>query len=180
MKKLAITILLCALTTFAFGQKFAYVDTDYILENIPEYQVAQEKLDKLSVKWQEEIEKKFDKIDKMYEEYQSEAALLPEEMKKKRENEIMKKEKEAKKLQKKRFGQNGDLYKKRQELIQPIQDRVYDAVKDVAEQENYDVVFDKSGSLTMLYTNARYDISDRILREMGYRPGGMKSKEEEN
>lgn len=179
MKKLTITTILIAFATVAFGQKFAYVDSDYILESIPEYQVAQNKLDELSVKWQKEIEKKFEEIDKLYEEYQSEAALLPADMKKKREEEIVRKEKQAKKLQKKRFGQNGDLFKKRQELIEPIQDRVYDAVKDISQKENYDVVFDKSGSLTMLYTNERYDISDRVLRSMGYRPGGMKAKEED-
>jgi outer membrane protein len=179
MKKLTITTILLVFATLAFGQKFAYVDSDYILESIPEYQVAQDKLDELSVKWQKEIEKKFEEIDKLYKEYQSEAALLPADMKKKREEEIVRKEKEAKELQKKRFGQNGDLFKKRQELIEPIQDRVYDAVKDISEQENYDVVFDKSGSLTMLYTNERYDISDRVLRHMGYRPGGMKAKEDD-
>lgn len=175
MKKLTITALLLLFSVFAFAQKFAYVDTDYILDNIPEYQVAQDKLDELSVKWQKEIEKKFEEIDRLYKEYQSEAVLLPEDMKKKREEEIIQKEKEAKELQKKRFGQNGDLFKKRQELIEPIQDRVYDSVKDIAEQENYATVFDKSGSLTMLYTDDRYDISDQVLRKMGYRPGGLKS-----
>ena len=171
MKKLVITAVLLVFTTMSFAQKFAYVDTDYILENIPEYQVAQEKLDKLSVKWQEEIEKKFEEIDKLYEEYQSEAVLLPEDMKKKREQEIIEKEKKAKKLQKKRFGQEGDLYQKRKELIEPIQDRVYQGVKDVAENENYAIIFDKAGSLTMLYTEDRYDISDKVLRNMGYKPG---------
>lgn len=178
MKKLAITAILLAFSTFAFAQKFAYVDTDYILENIPEYQVAQDKLDELSVQWQKEIEAKFAKIDKLYKEYQSEAVLLPADMKKKREEEIIQLEQEAKELQKKRFGQNGDLFKKRQELIAPIQDRVYDAVKDIAESENYAIIFDKSGSLTMLYTNPRYDISDRVLRKMGYRPGGLKAEED--
>jgi len=177
MKKLAITAILLVFTTMSFAQKFAYVDTDYILENIPEYQVAQDKLDELSVKWQEEIEKKFEKIDQMYKEYQSEAVLLPEDMKKKREQEIIQMEKEAKELQKKRFGQNGDLYKKRKELIEPIQDRVYDGVKDVAESENYAIVFDKAGSLTMLYTEERYDISDEVLRQMGYSPGGRKKSD---
>lgn len=178
MKKLTITALLLLFSVFAFAQKFAYVDTDYILDNIPEYQVAQDKLDELSVKWQKEIENKFAEIDRLYKEYQSEAVLLPEDMKKKREEEIIQKEKEAKDLQKKRFGQNGDLFKKRQELIEPIQDRVYDSVRDIAEKENYATIFDKAGSLTMLYSDARYDISDRVLKKMGYRPGGLKSNED--
>lgn len=178
MKKITTTALLLIFSTFLFAQKFAIVDTDYILDNIPEYQVAQDKLDELSVQWQEEIEKKFAEIDKLYNEYQSEAVLLPDDMKKKREDEIIKKEKEAKDLQKKRFGQDGDLFKKRQELIEPIQDRVYDAVQDIADEDNYATVFDKAGSLTMLYTNDRYDISDQVLRKMGYRPGGLKANED--
>ncbi|MFO8054041.1 MAG: OmpH family outer membrane protein [Bacteroidales bacterium] len=178
MKKVIITTALLAMASLTFAQKFAYVDSDYILENIPEYQVAQNKLDELSVQWQEEIEKKFAEIDKLYNEYQSEAVLLPSDMKKKREEEIVQKEKEAKELQKQRFGQNGDLFKKRQELIEPIQDKVYDAIKDISEQENYAVIFDKAGSLTMLYTNERFDISDKVLNNMGYRPGGLDSKDD--
>ncbi len=175
MKKIALTALFMVAVGTLMAQKFAYVDSDYILGNIPEYQVAQQKLDELALEWQEEIEAKFEEIDRLYKEYQSEAVLLPADMRKKREEEIIAKENEAKELQKKRFGQNGDLFKKRQELIQPIQDRLYDAIRDISEQENYAVIFDKAGSLTMLYTNPRFDISDQVLRSMGYRPGGLRA-----
>lgn len=175
MKKMALTTLFLVAGVALMAQKFAYVDSDYILDNIPEYQVAQQKLDELALQWQEEIEAKFEEIDRLYKEYQSEAVLLPADMRKKREEEIIARENEAKELQKKRFGQNGDLFKRRQELIQPIQDRLYDAIRDIAEQENYAVIFDKAGSLTMLYTNPRFDISDQVLRSMGYRPGGLRA-----
>ena len=111
------------------AQKYAFVDTKYILENIPEYKTAQDQLDELSAQWQKEIEGKFAEIDKMYKDYQAESVLLPDDMKKKREDEIVKKEKEAKDLQKKRFGKDGDLFKKREELVKPIQDKVYNAIE---------------------------------------------------
>lgn len=177
MKKIALTIILAFTVAFvSYGQKFAFVDTEYILENIPEYDLAQDQLDELSVQWQKEIEEKFADIDKLYKSYRAESALLPEDMKKKREEEIINKEKEAKKLQKQRFGKEGDLFKKRQELIKPIQDRVYDAVSEIAETKNLAIIFDRSGSLTMLYGNAKYDLSDEVLDKLGYEPGGV-SKE---
>ena len=116
----------------SFAQKFAYVDTKYILDNITEYKAAKEELDKISVAWQSEIETQYAAIDKLYKSFQQEQILLTAEMKRKREDEIIRKEKEAKTLQKKRFGVDGDLYKKRQELIKPIQDKVYAAIKEIA------------------------------------------------
>ncbi len=177
MKK---TFLLLAATLLvslgSFAQKYAFVDTDYILSNIPDYKDAQDDLDKTSILWQKEIEKKFADIDKMYKSFQSESTLLPEEMKKKREDEIMKAEKEAKDLQKKRFGNNGDLAKKRAELIKPIQDKVYNAIEDLATTKNYSFIFDRSGSLSILYADSKLDLSDEILNRLGYTPAKKDTK----
>jgi outer membrane protein len=166
-------IIILAAIIFAMGlsisaQKYAYVNTDYILDNVPEYADAQAQLDELSVQWQKEIEVKFAEIDKMYKNYQNEAILLPEDMKKKREEDIVKKEKEGKDLQKKRFGKDGDLFKKRQELIKPIQEKVYNAIEEIATAENYATVFDKAGNATLIYTNPKYDISEQVLDKLGY------------
>lgn len=156
-----------AAVSLSFAQKYAYVDTDYILENIPEYQDALDILDEFSIEWQKEIEEKFAEVDALYKEYQAEAVLLPEDMKKQRENEIIQKEKEAKELQKQRFGRDGDLFVKRLELIQPIQEKVYNAIEEIAETQNYAFVFDKAGSLSILFARAKFDISDDVLDEVG-------------
>lgn len=169
-KKLIISMALAALTaTGVFAQKFAYVDTEYMLANIPEYKQAQGELDKTSVGWQKEIEAKYAEIDKLYKAYQAEQILLTEDMKKKREAEIVGKEKEAKDIQKQHFGVDGDLFKKRQELVKPIQDKIYKAVKELAEKQTYAIIFDKSSELTMLFTNPKYDKSDEILESLGYK-----------
>lgn len=172
MKKILLTCLLfLAGMEFLPAQKFAYVDTQYILENLPEYKSAQQQLDRMSIQWQKEIEAKFAEIDKMYNDFQAEAILLTDDMKRKREEEIIDKEKAAKELQKQRFGKGGDLLQKRQDLIKPVQDKIYNAIKEIATQKNYAVVFDKSSDLTMLFTNPKYDISDQVLEDMGYTPG---------
>jgi outer membrane protein len=169
------TILIVAFALFcsvSFSQqKYAYVDSDYILDNIPEYAAAQDKLDELSVEWQAEIEAKFKEVDSLYKKYETEAVLLPEDIKTKREAEIVAKEKEAKELQKKRFGTEGDLYTKRTELVKPIQDKVYNAIEEIATEGSYGIIFDKSGSLTMLYSNPKLDKSDDVLEKLGYKPG---------
>lgn len=174
MKKFfAVTILALLITGGqAIAQKFAWVDTDYIMSNIPEYKQAQDELNKLSVQWQKEIEAKYAEIDKLYKNFQQDQLLLTEDLRKKREAEIVEKEKAAKDLQKQRFGVDGDLFKKRQELVKPIQDKVFNAVKELAELKNYAVVFDKSSDLTMLYTNAKYDMSEEVLEKMGYKKTG--------
>jgi outer membrane protein len=154
-----------------FAQKYAYVDSQYILNNIPDYKSAQSQLDNISVQWQKEIEAKYTEIDKLYKAFQAEQILLTEDMKKKREDEIIAKEKEAKDLQKQHFGVDGDLFKKRQELIKPIQDKVYTAVKTMAEAGTYAVIFDKSSDMSMLYANPKYDKSDDVLSSMGYKAG---------
>ncbi|MBX7203453.1 MAG: OmpH family outer membrane protein [Bacteroidia bacterium] len=172
MKRLALVILLFFTAQFHLAaQKFAYVDSEYILDNMPEYKSAQQQLDRTSVQWQKEIEAKFAEIDRMYKDFQAEAVLLTDEMKKKREEEIIEKEKAAKELQKQRFGKDGDLLKKRQELIKPLQDKIYNSIKEISTTKNYAVVFDKSSDLTMLFTNPKYDISDDVLENMGFTPG---------
>jgi outer membrane protein len=162
----ATLFLLTGFTSYA--QKFAYVDTEYILQNVPEYNTAQTRIDALTVEWQKEIEGKFTEIERLYRAYQNEVMLLPDEMKRKREEEIVNKEREVKELQQKRFGQDGDLFKKREELIKPIQEKIYTALEEVATAGNYAVIFDKAGSVSMLYTNPRFDISEEVLTKMGY------------
>lgn len=169
MKKILLLGFLFALSLTSMAQKFAYVDTEYILGNIPAYKEAQEQLNKLSAQWQKEIETEYADIDKLYKQFQVDKLLLSEEMKNKREQEIMQKEKDVKQLQKKRFGPEGDRFKKEQELIKPIQDEVYNAIKDIASSGGFGIIFDAaSSSLTMLYTDQKYDISDDILKKMGY------------
>jgi len=165
-KRIIIAIAFISIVSFSNAQKYAYVDTDYILQNIPEYTDAQDQLNEMSRIWQEEIEAEFVKVEEMYKDYQAEAVLLPEDLKKKREDQIINKEREIKELQNKRFGSDGDLFIKRQELIKPIQEKIYNAIEEIATTKNYAFVFDKGGSLTLLYTNPKYDISDDILDEI--------------
>ena len=170
MKKVILMLVLISSTSLGFSQKFAYVDTEYILENIPDYQEAQEELDKLSIDWQKQLERRYAEIDKMYKNYQAEQILLTEDMKTKREDEIIKKEKEAKEYQKTKFGVDGELFQKRKELVKPIQDKVYKAISEMANLKALGVVFDKSSALTMLYTNPKYNISDdmfNVLSKIG-------------
>ena len=167
MKKiiLAATILVCSLG--AFAQRYAYIDSEYILNSMPSYIEAQAELDRLSVTWQKEIEAKFKKIDDMYRKYQQEAVILPEETKLKRQNEIITAETDAKELQKKRFGTDGDLFKKREELMKPIQDRVFAAIEEYAREKSYAFVFDKAGVMTIVYADSKFDINDAIMTKLG-------------
>ncbi len=170
MKK--ITLLFTALIFLAgtaVAQKYAFVDTEYILNNIPSYAAAQEKLDELSKGWEQEITDAYNKVEEMYKNYQNEVVLLSREAKVKREEEIINKEQEAKELQNKYFGVEGELYAKRQELIQPIQDEIYNAIKEIAASGNYAVIFDTSAGMNMLYTDPRYDLSDEVLEKLGYK-----------
>ncbi|MBX3163182.1 MAG: OmpH family outer membrane protein [Bacteroidetes bacterium] len=172
MTRIFFTAMLLFTASFAFSQaaaKFAYVDTEYIMGQIPEYKAAQTELDKTSAQWQKEIENKYADIDKLYKAYQADAILLTDDMKKKRENEIINREKEAKELQKQRFGVDGELFKKRQELVKPLQDKVYNAIKSVAEKKGYGFVIDKSGQTALLYASAKYDLSDDVLVSLGYK-----------
>ena len=168
MKKIKFLILFFLIANYSLAQKFAYVDTDYILGKIPEYNQAQDKLDNYSKGWQEEIEMTMQKIEKMYRSYQSEQILLTEEMKSAREDMIFAEEKKVQDLQIKYFGPEGMLFSKRQELIKPIQDKIYDAIQQVATNNKYSVIFDSSSDLIMLYTNNNLDKSDKVLELMGY------------
>ncbi len=168
MKHYILTLLM-ALSSLVYAQKFAYVDSDYILERIPEYGSAQDQIEKLSLNWQSEIEEVYQEIDLMYKKYQADKILLTQEMKNKRESDIINKEKEAKELQRKRFGPDGDLYKKRQELVKPIQDKIYNAIQDFSNEKRYDIIFDKSSNLIMLFSNPDLDKSDDILKMLNYK-----------
>jgi len=168
MKKF-ILIIACIIMASVPGisQKYAFVDTDYILNNIPEYTDAQALLDDLSSQWQKEIEAKFQEIDRLYRDYQAESILLPEDLKKQKENEIIQKEREAKDLQKQRFGKDGDLFKKRIELVQPIQENIFNAIQDMANTRNYAFIFDKASGASLLFADSKYDLSDDVLDEIG-------------
>lgn len=174
MKKqiIATLILLIAATGFGYAQKFCYVDTDYILSQSSAYQQAQSQLNQLSLQWQKEVEAKYAAIDQLYKNFQQEQLLLTDELRVKREAEIVEKEKEAKEFQKAKFGVDGELFKKRQELVKPIQDQVYNAVKEMAEKGGYGIVFDKASDMTMLYTNPKYDKSDDVLEILGWKKAG--------
>ena len=173
VKSKIICLFLIVFSGFSFAQgaaaKFGYVDTDYILGQIPEYKAAQSELDKTSIQWQKELETKFAEIDKLYKAYQADAILLTDDMKKKRENEIVNKEKEAKDQQKAKFGIDGELFKKRQELVKPLQDKVFNAIKTVAEKKGLGFVLDKSGQISILFASIKYDISDEVLIQLGYK-----------
>jgi outer membrane protein len=170
MKKLiflGIFTLLCMSASFA--QKYAYVDTDYILGILPSYVAAQEQLDKLSQKYQKELETLHAELDQIYKDYQGEVVLLSQDMKRKREEQIVNKEKEYKKLQRQYFGPDGDLAKKKEALVKPVQDEVFNAIQTIAEQGSYSMIFDKAGSMTMIYTNPKFDLSDQVLQKLGYK-----------
>jgi outer membrane protein len=150
-----------------FGQKYAYIDSEYILSNMPDYTEAQAELDRIATVWQKEIEVKFAKIDSMYKKYQVESITLPEKIKQSREEAIIKAENEAKDLQKRRFGKDGDLFKKREELVKPIQDRVFTAIEEYAKERGYAFVFDVAGSMTIVYADSKWDINDQIMQKLG-------------
>jgi outer membrane protein len=170
MKRILLT--LAVVIGFAFAgmaQKYAYVDSEYILENIPAYKAAQEQLDKLSGQYQKELETIQAEIEKMYNSYRSESVLLSDDMKRKREDVIVTKEKEYRALQQKYFGREGEVFKTRQGLVKPIQDDIYNAIQDLAQEGSYVVIFDKAGGLSMIYTNPKFDLSDQVLAKMGYK-----------
>ncbi|MBA3647182.1 MAG: OmpH family outer membrane protein [Chitinophagales bacterium] len=169
MKKiLSICLILLLSACSLFAQRLAYVDIDYVLKNIPEYSNAQKQLDDIAGVWQKEIDDKYIEIDKLYKSLQAEEVLLTDDMKQERQKEIDNKEKAAKDLQRHRFGYQGDLFKKRQELIQPVQDRVYDAIQKIANTKSYDFVLDKSSGTVVLFASSKLNISDQVLQSLGY------------
>ncbi len=168
MKKILIVLLICmAFTASSYAQRYAVIDSKYILEKLPEYKAAQQKLDQFSEQWQQEIDKKAAALDKMYKDYDAEQVMLSDELKKKREDELFNNDKELKDLQRKRFGYEGDIFKKRQELIKPIQDRVYNAVQKLAAAKLYDFILDKSEGITVIFADPKLDKSDDVLKELG-------------
>ena len=149
------------------AQKFAYVDSEYILSQIPKYKSAQLQLNELSAQWQQEVEKKFLEIDNLRKAFKVEKVLLTKDMQMAREKEINTKEDEAKKFQLEKFGSEGELFRKKSELIRPIQDKLYTAINKVAKNNGLDFIFDKSSDLLMLVSNSKYDRSDEVLEELG-------------
>lgn len=163
-------LLLFALTIAAFtvqAQRYAVIDSKFILDKIPEYKDAQKRLDQFSELWQQEIDQKQAALNKMLKDYDAEQVMLPDDLKKKREDEIFNKEKELRDLQKKRFGFEGDLFKKRQELIKPVQDKVYNAIQRLAVEKQYDFILDKSEGITVIFADPKLDKSEEVLRIMG-------------
>jgi outer membrane protein len=167
MKKLLFTFIFIFGTAFVFSQKYAYIDSDFILGSVPEYKESKDKLDKLADRWTKEIEERYEVLKMKKDNFAREEVLLPTEEKAKRKEEIEKLETEAMQMQKVRFGVNGDYFQKRQELIKPIQDKVYEAMQKVASKRNYSFVFDKANQSNLIYADSKLDISDDVLKEMG-------------
>jgi outer membrane protein len=167
MKKIMIMLAVLGISLTSFAQKFAYVDMDYILGKLPQYAEAQKQLDKVADAWQKDIEGRMKTVDDMYKQFQAEQVLMTEPMKQQKIKEIEAKEKDVKDYQKAKFGPNGELFKKRQELIKPIQDKIYDEVNKYALAKGYDIIFDRSSGPTMLYANDRLNKSDDILSALG-------------
>lgn len=155
----------------ATAQKYACVNTDYVLKSIPDYAAAQKRINKYVSDWSAELQAMTDELEQMRAEYEQESYLLPEGLKRRRQEELKEKELAIRTLQKQRFGPEGDLEKKRAELMGPVQDRVYNAIERVAHEKNYAFVFDRAGSSTLLFVNKKYDISDDVLELLGYKPG---------
>ena len=169
MKKLILT--LCLLAGFAVAanaQKFAMVDMEYIMKNIPSYETAEEQLNQISKKWQSEVEVQMQEVQQLYKNYQTELVFLSEEMKVKREEEIIEKEKAANELKRKYFGQDGELFKKRESLMKPIQDEVYAALQEISADKGYDLIFDRSSAMHVVIASPKLDISDEVLKKLGY------------
>lgn len=172
MKKMLFTAALVVMSALAASaQRYCVIDTKYILDQIPDYKTAQKQLDAIADQWQKEIDAKFAEVDKMYKSYQAEQVMLTEELKQKRQDDIVAHEKEAKALQQKRFGYQGDLFKKREELVKPIQDKIYNAVQKMAASHMYDFVLDKSGGVTVLFSDPKLDKSQDILTALGVKQG---------
>jgi len=170
MKRIVLTLALVAGIVFsASAQKYAYINTEYILKKIPAYKTAQDQLDKLSQQYEKEIDAKYQALDELYKKYQADKVLLTDDMKQRRENEIITKEKEVKELQRQYFGEDGALDKKKNELITPIQEKISTAVKELATQDGYALIFDTTANPTVIYVAPRYDLSDKILEKLGYR-----------
>lgn len=165
-----IIVVACLFLSLAFSagaQRYAIIDTKYILDKVPDYKEAQKALDGFSETWQREIDGKQAELDRMYRNYEAERVMLSDELKKKREDELFMREKEVRDLQRKRFGFEGDLFKKRQELVKPIQDKVYTAIQKIAVARQYDFILDKSEGITVIFADPKLDRSEDVLKELG-------------
>jgi len=174
-KKFMKRIILIACFTFfaitaSFAQRFAYVDSDYILKHMPDYVSAQKQLGALSDQWQREVDGRFQVLDRLYQSYKADGPLLTPDMKMRREAEIVDTEKAAKDFQRQKFGPDGELTQKSSSIMKPIQDKVAKAIQAVAESENLDMIFDKNSEVIMLYANPRYDKSDAVIIRLGLKP----------
>jgi len=168
MKRLfLLAALILAIGATSFAQKYAVIDTKYILDKMPDYRAAQKQLDDFATSWQKDIDTKQKDLDKMYRDFDAEQVMLSDELKKKREDQLFVKEKEVRDLQRQRFGFEGDLFKKRQELVKPIQDKVYNAVQKLAVQRGYEFILDKSEGITVIFADPKLEKSDDVLRELG-------------
>ncbi|MFZ9387698.1 MAG: OmpH family outer membrane protein [Chitinophagaceae bacterium] len=169
MKKLLFSVFFLGFGLMGFTQKYAIIDTRYILDKLPDYKMAQKQLDDITAGWQKDIDDKQAALDKMYKDYEAEQVMLSEDLRKKREDQLFNKEKDLRDLQRKRFGFEGDLFKKRQELVKPIQDKVYNAVQRIAVTRGYDFVLDKSEGITIIFADPKLDKSEDVLKELGVR-----------
>ncbi len=167
MKKILFFVVMLIAGQVVLAQKYVFVDSEYILKNIPAYEAANEQLSQLSEGWQKEIETLYQEVSALYEAYQTENVFLSNEMKTKKENEIVEKEQKAKSIQNKYFGKDGELFKKREALIQPIQDEIYGAILEIAGEKSYAAVFDKASGIGVMYSDPKYDISDVVLERLG-------------
>lgn len=168
MKRLVLSLMVCVCYMAANAQKFALVDMEYILKNVPAYERANEQLNQISKKWEGEVEAILQEVETMYKKYQSEVVFLSDAQKQKTEESIMAKEKEASDLKKKYFGSEGELYKKRQSLMTPIQDEIYNAVKEICDQKGYQLILDRASGGSIIYASPKIDISDEVLQKLGY------------
>ncbi|MCB0846001.1 MAG: OmpH family outer membrane protein [Bacteroidetes bacterium] len=169
MKKLVALLWIFSLAlSVSFAQKLGYVDTEMIMGKIPEYKAAQDEIERVSEKWQKELEGKYQEIERLYADYQAQEVLLPEDVKQEKQDEIFNAEREAKEYREKKFGYNGELFALQDSKVKPIQDKVFRAVETVAQRKRIDMVYDKAGEVTWLYTNAIYDLSNEVLKELGY------------
>jgi outer membrane protein len=170
MKKIIVlTILVFAASFTGMAQKFAFVDSEYIRNNIPAFTAAQQQLDKLSEGWEKEVADGYAVVEQMYKDYQAEVVLLTQDQKRKREEAIIAREKEVKDLQNTYFGMEGELFKKREEMVKPIQDEILRAIKEISVEGSYAVIFDTSAGSNILFANPRYDLSDQVLQKLGYK-----------
>lgn len=171
MLKNFLFVLMVFVAPSLIAQRYAYVDSKYILENMDEYKEAQIELDAMSKKWQETVEAKMAELDRMRRSYEAEKILLTDDLKVKKEQEIKDKAQEIRDYQRSKFGVNGELFKKRQELIQPLQDMIFNAIKELAKERSYALIFDKANGTNILYSDPKYDKSDVILKKLGYSGG---------